>query len=297
MARKIANGLQLTKQCWNALRQNPQLMIFPFVSGLTLMLVTVAFAIPTLVGGWWLSGGQMPTSNGDITTAEWVFGVVMTFLFYLACYTVIIFSNTALVGTSLKLLKGEPATVGDGIAIAMGRLGPIVGFALVSATIGTLAQMARNTGRDSDNNPLVRILAVVLSSLVQGVWSVVVFFAIPVYVVENVGPIQAIRRSWEIFKQTWGEGFTGRAAIAGVSGLVQVLLVLLIVAMVVGSFALASLPLLILTILFGIVVFSAVSLITGAINGVFQASLYQYATTGNAGRFIDNDLARNAFPT
>lgn len=297
MARKIANGLQLTKQCWNALRQNPQLMMFPLISGLTLMLVTVAFAIPTALGGWWLSGGQLPTSTEEITTAEWVFGVVMTFLFYFAAYTVIIFSNTALVGASLKLLKGEPATVGDGLAIALGRLGPIFGFALISATIGTLAQMGRNAGRDSDNNAIVRIVAVVVSSLVQGVWSVVVFFAIPVYVVENVGPIQAIRRSWEIFKRTWGEGFTGRAAIAGVSGLVQILLVLLVVALVVGSIALGSLPLIILAILFGVVVFSAVALITGAVNGVFQASLYQYATTGHAGRFIDNDLARNAFPT
>jgi hypothetical protein len=39
-----------------------------------------------------------------------------------------------------------------------------------------------------------------------------------------------------------------------------------------------------------------IALFQGAINGVFQASLYQYATTGDSGRFIDNDLARNAFP-
>jgi hypothetical protein len=81
------------------------------------------------------------------------------------------------------------------------------------------------------------------------------FFAIPVYVVENIGPIKAIQRSWEMFKRTWGEGFTGRAAIAGVSGLVQILLVLLIVARVGGSIALGSLPLIILAVLFGVVVF------------------------------------------
>jgi hypothetical protein len=58
-----------------------------------------------------------------------------------------------------------------------------------------------------------------------------------------------------MFKRTWGEGFTGRAAIAGVSGLVQILLVLLIVARVGGSIALGSLPLIILAVLFGVVVF------------------------------------------
>ena len=72
MARKIVNGLQLTKQCWQALRQNPQLMIFPLLSGLALLLVGVAFAIPTVAGGLLLSGGQIPTEE-EITTAEWVF--------------------------------------------------------------------------------------------------------------------------------------------------------------------------------------------------------------------------------
>ena len=213
MARKIVNGLQLTKQCWQALRQNPQLMIFPLLSGLALLLVGVAFAIPTVAGGLLLSGGQIPTEE-EITTAEWVFLTVMAFLFYFVCYTVIIFSNTALVGVSMKLLQGDKATVGDGIAIAMGRLGQILGFALISATIGTLAQAGRNAGQDSKNG-IAGILAAVVGSLVQGVWIVVVFFAIPIYVVENVGPIAAIRRSWELFKQTWGEGFTGRAAISG----------------------------------------------------------------------------------
>ena len=38
-----------------------------------------------------------------------------------------------------------------------------------------------------------------------------------------------------------------------------------------------------------------VSLLNGAVNGIFQASMYHYATTGNAGPFIDNELAREAF--
>ncbi|WP_204139897.1 hypothetical protein [Halomicronema sp. CCY15110] len=43
--------------------------------------------------------------------------------------------------------------------------------------------------------------------------------------------------------------------------------------------------------------FSAIALITGAINGILQTSLYHYAKTGDAGRFIDTGLARNAFPS
>ena len=67
----------------------------------------------------------------EITTAEWVFLTVMAFLFYFVCYTVIIFSNTALVGVSMKAATGRrKPRWADGIAIAMGRLGQILGFAL-----------------------------------------------------------------------------------------------------------------------------------------------------------------------
>jgi hypothetical protein len=295
VARKVANGVQLTQQCWQALKHNPQLMIFPLISGITLVIVGIIFLIPTVGGALLLGGGQVAT-NGDESSVQWVFGVVMLFLYYFVCYTVIIFSNTALVGVALKLLKGESADVGDGLEIAISRWRQIIGFALISATIGTLAQMLRNAGRDSENI-VIAIITSLIGGLIQGVWSVVVFFAIPVYVVENVGPTQAISRSWDIFKQTWGEGFTGRAVIGGVGLLAQFLLVLVIVGLLVVAISTGFIPLIVLTILFGVVAFGALALITGAINGVFQASLYHYAQTGDAGRFIDNDLARNAFPT
>lgn len=295
MSRKIANGVQITQQCWKALKQNPQLMMFPLLSGIAVFLVSVLFFVPTVGVLWAAGGGEIPT-KGDLSSAEWIVLTIIGFIYYFVCYTVIIFSNTALVGTSLKLLKGQSATVADGINIAMSRIGQIIGFALISATIGTIARSISNSGRNSDNG-ILGLVTMLLGGLIQGVWSVVVFFAIPVFVVENVGPITAIQRSWIIFKKTWGEGFTGRAVIGGVGCLVQFILI----AILVGLFALAvaakSILIGVLAVLLGVVAFSAITLLTGAINGIFQASLYQYATTGNAGRFIDNSLARNAFPS
>ncbi len=294
MSRKIANGVEITQQCWKALRQNPQLMMFPLISGIALFLVSVFFFVPTGVVFWVAWGGDVP-SETELTSLEWLILTLFGFLYYFVCYTVIIFSNTALVGASLKLLRGQPATVGDGIAIALSRLGQIIGFALISATIGTVARSLSNSGRSSDNG-ILGLVAMILGGLIQGVWSVVVFFAIPVYVVENVGPIEAIKRSWVIFKKTWGEGFTGRAVIGGVGCLVQVVLVGILMALFALAIAAQSVVIGVLTVVLGVVAFSALTLLTGAINGIFQASLYQYATTGNAGRFLDNSLARNAFP-
>lgn len=300
MARRIANGVQLTQSCWRALKQNPQLMLFPLLSSIALMIVAISFAIPVLSVAVLLI---RENPNFDVerytSSTKWVvYGVVILFifLFYLVSYTVIIFSNTALVGASLKLLRGESASIWDGVGIAMGHLRQIIGFALISATIGTVAQLSRSSTKDDSGNEIAGFLDMMVGGLLQGVWSVVVFFAIPVYVVEDLEPIASIRRSWDIFKHTWGENFTGKAVIGGVGCLVKLTVLAIIVALIAVTAATEYLPLLGLAILFGIVSFTIFALINGAINGVFQASLYHYATTGDAGRFIENDLARNAFP-
>jgi Family of unknown function (DUF6159) len=294
VARKIANGVQLTQQCWRALRRNPQLIIFPLLSSIALVIVAASLIIPSLLAVTYLSHGQA-FERDDIRLAVQIIAVAILFLFYFVCYTVIIFSNTALVGVSLKLLQGESATVCDGIGIAMKHLGQIIGFAVISATLGTLAKLSSSASKRDSENGIAGVLTMMMGAF-QGVWSVVVFFAIPVYVVENLGAIASIRRSWDIFKQTWGESFTGKAVIGGVGCLVKFVLLAIIAALIAVTAATNYILLLGIAILFGIISFVVLALFNGAINGVFQASLYHYATTGDAGQFIDNDLARNAFP-
>jgi hypothetical protein len=297
VTRKIANGVKLTQQCWRALKRNPQLMVFPLLSSIALVIVAASIIIPSLLVVNYLSHHGQAFERDDIRLAVQIIPVAIVFLFYFVCYTVIIFSNTALVGVSLKLLKGESATVCDGIGIAMSHLGQIIGFVLVSATIGTVAQISRNIAKDDPGHEIASLLDIMVGGLLQGVWSVVVFFAIPVYVVENLGPIASIRRSWDIFKQTWGEDFTGKAVIGGVGCLVKLLILAIIAALIAVTAATNYMPLLGIAILFGIIAFIVLALFNGAINGVFQASLYHYATTGDAGQFIDNELAQSAFPT
>jgi hypothetical protein len=56
-----------------------------------------------------------------------------------------------------------------------------------------------------------------------------------------------------------------------------------------------SVAVIITAIVLVVVALVLIGLLSGAVNGIFQASLYQYATTGDAGQFIDTDLARTAF--
>jgi hypothetical protein len=288
MAGKIKSGLELSKQSWSALGRNRQLAVFPIISGVAMIIVTILFFIPEAFAFGPILSSEAPSAG------QWITALVVLFVYYLVASFVVTFSNTALVGATLKVLDGEPATVGDGIGVAVSRLGKILVYSLISATVGVIARSITQGGRQSDN-AIVAILAAILGGLIQGAWSLMVFFAIPVMVVENIGVRDSLKRSLELFKRTWGEGFVGSTAIGGISCLVS-LAVLLIGGGIIVVGVLANVVALAIAggvlLILGLVV---VSLLNGAVNGIFQASMYKYATTGNAGPFIDSELAREAF--
>jgi hypothetical protein len=291
VADRIANGARLTAQSWKALRENRQLLVFPLVSGAILTLITVVF-VASLLGTGVVDG--VTGADEEARSSSTILGLVQLFLFYLACYIVVIFSNTALVGAVLRLADGQSASAGDGFRVAVRRLPVIVVYALISATIGLLARGIAQSGRSS-NNILVAIVAALVGALVQGAWTLVVFFAIPVIVAEGLGPVASLKRSLEIFRGTWGEAFTGQAVIGGISCLAY-LLVILGAGAVIGLGVAQAIPaLIVIGIVGAIVLFAALALLSGAVNGVFQASLYRYATSGDAGALIDTADAAAAF--
>lgn len=292
MANKITNGLELSKQSWAALRQNKQLVAFPIISTIGLIIITALLFIPeAALLGPMLAATEEGASESD---PSWLLFLVILFVYYLIAYFFVIFSNTALVGATMKLINGEQATVSDGISVAMSRLGKIIVYALISATVGVIARGISQSGRNSDNI-IVAILAAIVGALIQGAWNLLVFFALPVMVVENVSVMSSLKRSLQIFRQTWGESFVGRTAIGGISCLINLAILVITGAMIAAGVALGSLPLLIAGGVLMVLGFMVVGLLNGAVNGIFQASLYQFATTGDAGPFIDTEMAREAF--
>ena len=286
MNRKIANGAQLSAQSWRALRENPQLLLFPLISLIASILVTIVFFIP--IAGTNLVDIAQGRENPSILT------IIVLFLYYVVNYTVVIFSNTALIGAAAVAIRGEKPTLQDGLNLAMSRLGKIIPYAIVSATVGMIARSISQSGRRS-NNLLVAIVAALIGGILQGAWNIVVFFAIPVLVYENIGFMDSLKRSLQLFRQTWGESFVGNTVIGGVSCLITLAIIVIGTVLIIGAISTQSIPLIIFTIGLVVIAFVAVGLLSGAVNGIFQASMYQYATTGDAGKYIDGDLARQAF--
>ena len=129
---RLRNSWELVRASARVLQADKELIIFPILSSIGVLLVSVAFVLPMFFGGVFdsLVTGRM----GDLRVA----GLIITFLFYLVQYFVVIFSNAALVGAATIRLQGGDPTVSDGFRIAFGHLGPILGYSLIASTVGLI---------------------------------------------------------------------------------------------------------------------------------------------------------------
>ncbi|HEX8596886.1 MAG TPA: DUF6159 family protein [Chloroflexia bacterium] len=283
MFNTLSRSWSLVKASYNVLRSDPELMVLPFVSMLGVVLVSIVFFVPAYFTGLLDGIGR----NGEGLTSQDILALVVLFLYYLVMYTVIIFSNVALVGAAMMRLRGEDPTVRDGIRIAMQHLPQIVGYAAISATVGLILKVLR----DQDN-----IVGKIVAALVNVAWNVVTFLVIPVLVVENVGPVEGIKRSTALLRKTWGEQLVGNGGVGLVLGLIT-FAVILVLGVPLFFLAVSSNSTALMLLVVAVIVFlvMAISLFGAALNGVFQAALYNYASTGTAGQGFEEHLVRDAF--
>jgi hypothetical protein len=199
---------------------------------------------------------------------------------YVVLAFVSIFFNAAVIGTAMKRLKGEPATIRDGIALARQHVGTIFAWAVVTATVGMILRSLQERAG---------LLGRILLGIVGIAWTVLTFFVVPVILYEDAGVGQAIKRSGSIFRQRWGEQFIGNATI----GIAIFLIALPII--LIGGLLAATLPIVGIPVL--VVAVGALMAVGAACTGVFNAALYRYATTGeSSGAFSEADMMSSFRP-
>jgi hypothetical protein len=273
---RFQRSVALVKASVAVLRSDKELLAFPLVSFVAMVIVTIGFFVPL-----WLTGALTRTAEGTIDPIA----VVLGFLYYVVAYTVIFFFNTALVGAALIRLDGGDPKLSDGFQIAMSRLPAIVGYALIAATVGMILRAIAERGG---------LLGQLVAGFVGVAWNVATFLVVPVLVVERVGPIDALKRSSSLLKRTWGEQIVGNIGISLVFGLLMVGVVLLGVAV---TFALAqvSTVLAIVSVIAFVLIVAAIALVASAVSGIYTASVYRFATKGDPGEMFDRSTVAAAF--
>ena len=122
-------------------------------------------------------------------------------------------------------------------------------------------------------------------------WSLITFLVIPVLVVEGVGVREAISRSSEMFRRTWGENVLAQVGI----GLIAFLLVIPGVVLIAIGGGSGSEGMLLTMVAVAMLWFILLALVMAALNGIFQTALYRYAAGMPVGGAFDGDVLSNAF--
>lgn len=265
------------------LRSDKELVVFPIVSAIALLIVSAAFFLPLDSIGFF-DGLEDPG----------VLEIAVVFAFYLVQYFVMIFANSALVGAALIRLRGGDPTLGGGFGIAKSHLGSILGYAAIAATVGMILKFMSQAGESEGRGNPLALIGALASSIVGMAWSLATFLAVPVLVAEDVGPVEAIKRSSSLLKKTWGEQIVGGLSIGLIFGLFAVAVVIMAIAAVV--LVADAMPLAVLAIgVILVLVLLGIGLISSTLGGIYSAAVYNYAVGGDAGEFFREDLIKNAF--
>jgi hypothetical protein len=191
-----------------------------------------------------------------------------------------VFFNAALVWAADCRMRGEQVTLGEAIRAASERAHVLLPWAVLSATVSLVLRAIEERAG---------IIGRIVGSLVGLAWSLVTFLVLPVLVIEQIGPIDAVKRSAELFKKTWGENMIANAGI-GLAALVVTIvgLVPCLLLVAIGG------PAAVLGVVIAVAWIIGVQLIAATLTGIFQTALYRFATAGSAPGF-DNDQLREAF--
>lgn len=261
MFEKFSRSWQLVKASAAVLRSDKELLLFPLVSSVATLLVAATFLVPVI--------GLRLFEGGNIGVG----GAIVGFLFYLSQYFVIFFFNTALVGAAMIRLEGGDPTLSDGLRIAFGKIGAILGYAAIAATVGLLLKMLEERAG---------WLGALVVRFIGVAWTFATFLVVPVLVSRDIGPVAAVKESMQLLRRTWGENVVGNAGIGLAFGLLTAAVAVAVVALVVGAaFAAGATAAIVVGVLGGLAI-ALLAAMQAALSGIYSAALYRFAVDGQA---------------
>ncbi len=271
---KFSNSVELAKSSLAVLNKDKVLATIPLISSVICGLVFLIFGAGALAS----TGRAKDTATGStvftMTPATWAIGIVgLLVVGFIAQF----FTAVLVAGANERLEGGRP-TIGSAFGKAGSRAGSLLGWAVVNATVGMILQAIRDR---------LGPLGFAVSWLAGAAWTVVTWLAIPIIVIEGIGPIEAIKRSAHLLKQTWGENVIAQVGLGAVG------VVAMLPGLVLGGLLWLVSPVVAIAVfvLWSVVVGTIMS----ALGAIYRTALYRFAVGLPAGEGFSQDTLENAF--
>lgn len=275
----------ITRTSLDIIRKDKEMLWFPILSTIFSIVFSVALIVPTIVLDITRQLGAGRYTVGPLQ-------VVVLFTTYFGLAFIATFFNVCVVYTTKTRLDGGDATFFDSIKFSFSRIHLILGWSLVSATVGVFLHSLDSLGRRA--GLAGKILLAILRAVLATAWSLMTVFVIPSMVYRDLGPIDAVRDSVKTLRATWGEGVAGYFGV----GLASFICILPTFAFFAGGIAVASqgLPAVgIALCAIGALGFVAVLLFFGVISTIYKTVLYHWASTRVVPAGFDTDELTSAF--
>jgi Family of unknown function (DUF6159) len=253
--RTFSRSWDLIWESFHVIRKDKKLIVFPILSGLSVLAVAALYFIPLFQLG--IARQYAERHHVDPSAYAWMF------LWYCTNYFVIVFFSCALAACAQIRFSGGEPTLGAGISQASAKLPAIMLWAVVASTVGLLIRIMEDRSES---------IGKVFSELLGVAWAVTTYLMVPVLVFEELGVFASIKRSCQLLRKTWGEqvgsnvGFGLPFLVLAIPG------ILLILSARHQPLALA------LALLY----FLMLGALMSAVKGIFAVALYRYATEGQA---------------
>jgi hypothetical protein len=281
----FSRSWMITKLTFGVINKDREMIWFAVLSTVFSTIFTIAMVFPSVVPALMNEGFSSDTLE--------IYQYAILFATYFGLAFIATFFNVCVVYTTKVRFEGGNATFDESLKFAFSRIGIIAQWSLVSASVGLLLRLLHNLA--SRLGKIGELIANIIIGLMGMAWSIMTIFVVPVLVYENVGPFDAIKKSAEVIRKTWGESLIKAIGL----GLVQVLVfigiffacfglvwVLFQIAGVMGMFVGFGLALLVL--LFTGLIFNIAST-------VFNTALYVYANNQIIADGFDEGVLKGAF--
>jgi uncharacterized protein DUF6159 len=267
---RFATSWRMFKASWHVLRSRKELAVFPVLSGLAGLLVAVVFLTPAVF--------TVDFDREQATPATYV----LLACFYVVAAYVAIFFNAALVSQANIALQGGDPSVAAGLKVAGANWARLVPWALLSATVSLILRIIEER---------LGVVGRIVAGLIGMAWNLVTYLVLPVLVIEGTGTKDALRRSADLFRRTWGENVLGNVGI-GVFGFLMFLPCVALVALGAAAGGATALVCVVIAVVWGLLTV----VVSAALSGIYQTALYRYAADGaTAPAFAEANLG-HAFP-
>lgn len=280
---KISRSWSLAGQCWDVLKEDPALLVFPLLSSIVLLVLLGSFALPMFA---FYHSLQPALADGNTTHTSRLLFYITMYVFYFVSYAVMMFFNSALISVALKRLDGESASVSEGLQMALSHLPAILGYAAIAATVGTILRSIEER---------VGFVGRIVIGIIGAGWTIATAMTLPVLIEEDVGPVEAISRSLALLRRNWGENVIGNGGISLGVAVVAIPIFVLAWVLVVAAGSTHSGASIFLAMALFVVMMIAIGLVSTTLHAIYTAALYRYATGSKENAGIDGDLLAEAY--